>query len=691
MYENNDVFIGWAYIKALFDCLHEMSKKVKSNQMVTPRYIFRGITQRHFTSSSDISKYLDENPQETSSLLCKEPDNGKFTQKQKRKAEVRFYEEKHSEMLRYIGERACHDQSNALELLRTIVGLTQGKDDTANANELFEWIKPRYIRSGAAVRLYDQCNSTQYDYVAYLKYLIAEAKSRYPVEYGNLSDLELLAELQHKGAATCLVDFSTNFLISLWFATQDYVNSNQQIGYVFCYDTNTDAIERNNLVFLNSDRESCDIEQLIDRTSRTLDFHGSTLCRFLLWKPSNINTRIARQDSIFVFGIEKFDISEHPIFILPIPPHWKKPIQRVLKDFFGITGETLYADAAGVAASNGKMDPLRTQTKYFNEDILKRKDGLGFDCMDIFQKGTSSLLKAQYKIALEYFCSFEGSNFHSIKQLDCINFGVNERYPMMIMLLSELYYSKGICLRHLGKYHDAKNNYDKSISTCIKLLEYYKDDNLPCIKGNYLEYVTNLHRYVFDKLFKILEDYVDFLFDINDYHIIYSLLNNVLNYYKTSYNTPPSEMCLLMSTVCNEAKVLSDIWTKGQGSDLKFIDISESESYSLNPLCGILNKLYRLISQIVKDNQNDKKNRYPDLEEDIIKDIADAIQKQSIPRNGYEDRNDIFVGWLLDDIKNVVTQRLENNPFAQNEILRLTAIVEDCRRQIEGRKRNEAY
>ena len=44
MYENNDVFIGWAYIKALFDCLHEMSKKVKSNQMVTPRYIFRGIT-----------------------------------------------------------------------------------------------------------------------------------------------------------------------------------------------------------------------------------------------------------------------------------------------------------------------------------------------------------------------------------------------------------------------------------------------------------------------------------------------------------------------------------------------------------------------------------------------------------------------------------------------------------------------
>ena len=34
----------------------------------------------------------------------------------------------------------------------------------------------------------------------------------------SLSDLELLAELQHYGAATCLIDFTTNALIALWFA-----------------------------------------------------------------------------------------------------------------------------------------------------------------------------------------------------------------------------------------------------------------------------------------------------------------------------------------------------------------------------------------------------------------------------------------------------------------------------------------
>ena len=37
----------------------------------------------------------------------------------------------------------------------------------------------------------------------------------------QLSDLELMAELQHYGAATCLIDFTTNALIALWFACEE--------------------------------------------------------------------------------------------------------------------------------------------------------------------------------------------------------------------------------------------------------------------------------------------------------------------------------------------------------------------------------------------------------------------------------------------------------------------------------------
>ena len=36
----------------------------------------------------------------------------------------------------------------------------------------------------------------------------------------QLSDLEILAELQHFGAATCLIDFSRSALVALWFACQ---------------------------------------------------------------------------------------------------------------------------------------------------------------------------------------------------------------------------------------------------------------------------------------------------------------------------------------------------------------------------------------------------------------------------------------------------------------------------------------
>ena len=38
------------------------------------------------------------------------------------------------------------------------------------------------------------------------------------IEGKGLSDIEILAELQHNGAATCLVDFTLNSLVALWFA-----------------------------------------------------------------------------------------------------------------------------------------------------------------------------------------------------------------------------------------------------------------------------------------------------------------------------------------------------------------------------------------------------------------------------------------------------------------------------------------
>jgi len=63
----------------------------------------------------------------------------------------------------------------------------------------------------------------------------------YGVKDGReVSDLELLAELQHYGAATCLIDFTRDFLVALWFACQAYKGEKktEQDGKVFVLNIN---------------------------------------------------------------------------------------------------------------------------------------------------------------------------------------------------------------------------------------------------------------------------------------------------------------------------------------------------------------------------------------------------------------------------------------------------------------------
>ena len=53
----------------------------------------------------------------------------------------------------------------------------------------------------------------------------------------NLSDLEMLAELQHYGAATCLIDFSENAMIALWFACYECPSHDGKVVAVETGDT----------------------------------------------------------------------------------------------------------------------------------------------------------------------------------------------------------------------------------------------------------------------------------------------------------------------------------------------------------------------------------------------------------------------------------------------------------------------
>ena len=108
----------------------------------------------------------------------------------------------------------------------------------------------------------------------------------------QLNHLEMLAELQHHGAATCLIDFSYSAQIALWFAcgqdsktTQDSDNSPN--GKVFAvYNQLPDFKE------VKSDILKNDIDYFLQEDISPLWY----------WQPRQQNNRIIAQQSIFLFG-----------------------------------------------------------------------------------------------------------------------------------------------------------------------------------------------------------------------------------------------------------------------------------------------------------------------------------------------------------------------------------------------------
>ena len=277
------------------------------------------------------------------------------------------------------------------------------------------------IRSGAAVRLSSfNTDFTYSDYISYVKGLILEVRQKYPQRYQDLKDLEVLADLQHNGAATCLVDFSKNLFVSLWFACGRGQNKEDGDGMLYCYNYQKDIIENNNLKAINSHDRDKTIEELLLQTKPATNYFEGLEYTFSMWEPTNINNRIARQDSIFIFGLPKFKNSEHGVYARKIESYQKESIREALKVIFDIKDSTIFNDEQGFATVNNKFSKLDSpDTKY--------------------EQGTEELFKGNYQIALEYFITYEAERSKvDNKTVDFIE-------------EAELHLSKAICYKNLTK------------------------------------------------------------------------------------------------------------------------------------------------------------------------------------------------------------------------------------------------
>ena len=300
-----------------------------------------------------------------------------------------------------------------------------------------------------------------------------------------LHDLELLAELQHRGTATCLIDFTRNFFVAMWFACQPYPykkkdkdahkkqekeQEQKPNGKIFILNTSdvenflplkekdlekkvrdlikyqirdeatsseeitilpilstSDEKNFHSLKVKNLEKEVRDLPEFQTRnevaSSKETTIFFAKRRFWWHWSPHGLNERILKQDSLFIFGQPK--IEDTPLKEIEIKYEHKGKIIEELERL-GITERTLFKDLSGFAESHGHnsdLPPGYRNAKYY------------------FQKGNEALLRDNYESAMV--------DYNEATKLD-------SEY-------AEVYNNRGIVNQILGRHSEAKADYDRAI------------------------------------------------------------------------------------------------------------------------------------------------------------------------------------------------------------------------------------
>lgn len=172
-----------------------------------------------------------------------------------------------------------------------------------------------------------------------------------------MGDLELLARLQHHGAATRLLDFTRSVYVALWFTAREYPNA---WGLLVGLDLT-------------------DTWRLVDPAVLRLAM-GEVLAeagdRLSVWHPSSLSPRLPAQSGFFLWGRaarhpwgslgrpsrseeEPTPISRHlPTFVcVAVSPALKASMDLQAQSMFGFSEATLFPDFDGFAYSQNAGRP----------------------------------------------------------------------------------------------------------------------------------------------------------------------------------------------------------------------------------------------------------------------------------------------------------------------------------------------
>ena len=261
------------------------------------------------------------------------------------------------------------------------------------------------------------------------KELIDSAKREgYDRQNGKeLSDLELLAELQHHQAATCLIDFTRNFHIGLWFACAP---NDDKDGKVFIVDSGNPSLFEN----ITPERSKTSIEEIFSASEEdNFPFQK----KVLYWQPPTQSKRIIAQHSCFIFSSGK--IPDGTYAEITIKKEDKPNIRLALYRYYGLDDKSVYRDFTGFASANSQDQGLPGK----DQTSLTKTDPVYAKTIKIFTyiKANEMAKRGEYEKAVKTY----------------------DRAIALDPDFADAYYNRGVAKVRLKEFQEAIKDFDKAI------------------------------------------------------------------------------------------------------------------------------------------------------------------------------------------------------------------------------------
>ena len=296
------------------------------------------------------------------------------------------------------------------------------------------------------------------------------------------SDLEILAELQHNGAATPLLDFSRNALAALWMACSSYLDND---GKVFAIDYSGE-----------------DVEQITDRKIRKKIRILLNDDKVRIWEPPGQNERIRAQGSFFLLASEPYDESKLKLCFIRIGQSSKEQIIKYLERIHGLSEENIYPDFPGFARANAADKPARIDDSVSLFRIARNlhQQGKLDEAISFYDQVID--INAQNHEA--YF--YRGNAKRDKRELKYYDDAIKD-YDKAIELnpyYTPAYNNRGLVRYDLKQYAEAIEDYDKA----IELNPYYTPayNNCGNAKRALEQYAVAIKYY--DRAIYLNKDYV---------------------------------------------------------------------------------------------------------------------------------------------------------------------------------------